>query len=61
MKIEKYFTIEMYPYYYYLRKLYWKKKYIARPYSVFIFPIKLILNIALMSLLQKRLLSNYND
>lgn len=49
-------------FYYYLRKLYRKKrKHIARHYSVVIFPVKLILHIILMSLLQKKLLSNYDD
>lgn len=48
--------------FFYLRKLYWKKrKHIARHYSVVIFPVKLILHIILMSLLQKKLLSNYDD
>lgn len=45
----------------FLRKWYWKKqKHIVRPYSVFIFPLKLILHIRLNGLLQKVVL-NYND
>lgn len=45
----------------FLRKGYWKKqKHIVRPYSVFIFPLKLILHIRLNGLLQKVVL-NYND
>lgn len=45
----------------FLRKGYWKKqKHIVRPYSIFIFPLKLILHIRLKGLLQKMVL-NYND